>query len=152
MLTLLGSLIGFASSSIPEGVKLLQDRADRKHELDVLTLQLNAQAQGHTQRLEEVSLKSDVAETKALYKHAERSSGVRWIEGIRGSVRPTLTYGFFILFAVVKISALIIFVKSGIGVTEGLVAIWDAETMALFAAIISFWFGGRALSKLRSTL
>jgi len=31
-----------------------------------------------------------------------------------------------------------------------LIAIWDIETQALFAAVMSFWFGQRALSKFRS--
>ena len=149
MLTLLGSLLGFASSTVPEGIKVWQERADRKHELAILDRQLEVQKQGHTQRLEEIQIQADVAEGKALYRHASRSSGVRWIEGLRASVRPMVTYAFFGLFAVVKISALGSLMEGGLGVQEALIAVWDGETQALFAAVISFWFGGRALSKIR---
>jgi hypothetical protein len=38
----------------------------------------------------------------------------------------------------------------GVDITDGLIAVWDAETQALFAAVMSFWFGQRALSKFRS--
>ena len=36
MLTLLGSLLGFATSAIPDIMSLFRERADRKHELAVL--------------------------------------------------------------------------------------------------------------------
>ena len=152
MLTLLGSLLGFVSSTVPEGIKVLQERADRKHELAILDRQLEVQKQGHTQRLEEIQVGADIAEAMTLYEHDKRSSGVLWIEGLRASVRPLLTYAFFGLFAVVKISALGVLIKNGMGVQEALIAVWDGETQALFAAVISFWFGGRALSKLRSRI
>jgi hypothetical protein len=40
MLTLLGSLLGFFSSTFPDLLKLWQDRADRQHELDILDRQM----------------------------------------------------------------------------------------------------------------
>jgi len=54
MLTLLGSLLGFLSSAFPDFLKLWRDHADRKHELAILDRQMEAQRQGHTQRLEEI--------------------------------------------------------------------------------------------------
>jgi GH24 family phage-related lysozyme (muramidase) len=33
---------------------------------------------------------------------------------------------------------------------KAIVIIWDPETQAIFAAIVSFWFGSRAFSKARS--
>jgi hypothetical protein len=60
-----------------------------------------------------------------------------------------LTYAFFALFCVVKLCGLLQLIDQGVPMTEGLVAVWDAETQALFAAVMSFWFGQRALSKFR---
>ena len=52
-------------------------------------------------------------------------------------------------FATVKIAALLQLLEQGVGFTDGLIAIGDAETQALFAAVMSFWFGQRALQKAR---
>ena len=149
MLTLLGSLLGFLSSAFPDFLKLWRDRADRKHELAILDRQMEARRQGHTQRLEEIQIQADIAESKALYAHASQPSGVQWVEALRASVRPVITYAFFVLFATVTIAALLQLLDQGVGFTDGLIAIWDAETQALFAAVMSFWFGQRALQKAR---
>lgn len=146
MLTLLGILLGFLSSAFPDFLKLWRDHSDRKHELAILDRQMEAQRQGHTQRLEEIQVQADVAESKALYAHASQPSGVKWVEA-RASVRPIITYAFFILFATVKTAALFKLLDQGVDLTSGLIAVWDGETQALFAAVMSFWFGGRALAK-----
>ena len=45
----------------------------------------------------------------------------------------------------------LIFTQSVDWVTALAVA-WDGETQALFAAIMSFWFGNRAMSKARAVI
>ena len=46
MITLLGSLLGFLSAAFPDFLKLFRDAQDRKHELKILELQMQQQAQG----------------------------------------------------------------------------------------------------------
>ena len=151
MLTLLGSLLGFLSSTFPDLLKLWQDRADRHHELAILDRQMEQMRLGHNQRLEAIGLEADIAESRALYQHDSQPSGVRWVDGLRASVRPVITYAFFMLFTAVKTSALIVLVnEQGMTLIEALPQIWDLETQALFAAVMSFWFGQRALAKLRN--
>ena len=151
MLTLLGSLLGFLSSTFPDLLKLWQDRADRHHELAILDRQMEQMRLGHNQRLEAIGLEADIAESRALYQHDSQPSGVRWVDGLRASVRPVITYAFFLLFTAVKTSALIVLVnEQGMTLIEALPQIWDPETQALFAAVMSFWFGQRALAKLRN--
>jgi hypothetical protein len=150
MFTLLGSLLGFISSAFPDFLNIWQDRSDKKHELEILDRQMESQKQGHNQRLEEILVQADISESQALYKHTSQPSGVRWVEALRASVRPIVTYAFFLLFATVKTAALFKLLDQGVGITDGLVAVWDIETQALFAAVMSFWFGQRALSKFRA--
>ena len=65
-------------------------------------------------------------------------------------VRPVITYAFFLLFTTVKTAALYVLVsEKGLSVIQALPQIWDPETQALFAAVMSFWFGQRALAKAR---
>jgi hypothetical protein len=47
---------------------------------------------GHNQRLEEITLNADINESLALLKHDSQPSGVKWVDGLRSSVRPVITY------------------------------------------------------------
>jgi len=150
MLTLLGSLLGFISSTFPDLLKFWQDKQDRKHELQILDRQMEQMRLGHNQRLDEIAINADVSQSLALYKHDSQPSGVTWVDGLRASVRPMITYGFFILFAWVKLSAVVLLMnQGGLNINEALIQIWDGETQALFAGILSFWFGSRSLAKRR---
>ena len=149
MLTLLASMLGFASSALPRLADFWQDRNDRKHELAILDRQLEQARLGHQQRLEEIAVQADIAESQALYQHdAKLASGAPWVDALRASVRPIVTYLFFLLFASVKISGLVVLVfDQNVDIPNALITIWDEETQALFAGIISFWFGSRSLRK-----
>lgn len=46
MMTLLATLVGFISSAFPDLLKIWRDAADRKHELTILRMQMEQQAQG----------------------------------------------------------------------------------------------------------
>jgi hypothetical protein len=148
MLTLLGSLLGFLGSAFPQILKLFQEAHDRRHELAILNLQMEQQRQGHQQRLEEIQRDGDIKQSLARYQHDSQPAGYKWVEALRASVRPVLTYAFFLLFAAVKIAGLYTMVGfDGMSLAVALPLIWDAETQALFAAIMTFWFGQRAMGK-----
>jgi hypothetical protein len=66
---------------------------------------------------------------------------------LRKSVRPVITYLFFTLFAAVKVAALNQAMSAGSDFNAAIILVWDPETQAIFAAIISFWFGSRAIEK-----
>ena len=139
MITLLGSLLGFISAAFPDLIKLFRDAQDRKHEITILQMQMEQQKQGASQRLEEIQVNADIAESSALYK--TYTTGISWVDALNGTVRPVIAYSFFVLYASVKamqFSASLPWL------------LWTAEDQAIFAGIISFYFGQRAMSKLRS--
>src|SRR5690606_39024966 len=109
MLTLLGSLLGFLSSTFPEFLKLFRDSQDRKHVPAILDRQMEQQRLGHSQRLEEIQIAADVAESLALYSYANHPTGSPWVEGLQASVRPVITYAFFLVVAVESLSDLTTF-------------------------------------------
>jgi hypothetical protein len=146
MMTLLATLLGFISSTFPDLLKLWKDGADRKHELAILQMQLEQQRQGHVNRLQEIQIASDGIEARALYK--TYSIGIKWVDALNGTVRPVLAYSFFLLYSAIKyaqISLLLDFTP----ILEALPLIWHGEDQTIFAGIISFYFGQRAMSKLR---
>lgn len=144
MLSLLGSLLGFGTSFLPKIMGYFQDRQDKAHELRIMDKQLEAQLQAHSQRLEEINVDADIRETESLHKH-DRKVDVAWVDALRGSVRPVVTYIMVAEFVFIKSVAMyLIFGAQGVTL-ETLSMVWDEETRALFAAILSFWFGHRAM-------
>ena len=146
MLSLLGSLMGFGTSFLPKVMDFFQDKQDKKHELAVMEVQIRQQKELASQKLEAINVDADIREIESLHKSMQ-PTGVKWIDGLRGSVRPVITYAFFGLFIFVEVSAYLSLTAAGVSGLDAVNAVWDEETKALFAAVISFWFGGRAISR-----
>ena len=146
MLSLLGSLLGFGTSFLPKVMDYFQDRSDKAHELQVMEVQIRQQKELASQKLEMVNVEADIREVEALQK-SMHPPGVAWVDGLRGSVRPVITYAFFGLFVFVEVSAYLSLTAAGVSGLDAVNAVWDEDTKALFAAVIAFWFGGRAISR-----
>lgn len=163
MIALLSALLGFISSATPDIFKLLRDAKDREHELALLTLQMEHDkariAEGAAERkarLEAVSLALQQAEQVSLNARLkEQLTGIQWVDALAGSVRPVLTYSFFMLYAVVKIAQFHLLTQpvlpwaTGMTMAQALVLVWGEEDIAIFSAIMAFWFGSRALQRPR---
>ena len=118
MITILGSLIGFAGSALPKVFDMVDDWQDRKHELSMMDRQIEASKLSHTQKIEALNIEADISESKALYQHDRSMKSTGFMAGLRASVRPVITYLFFTLFAVIKGTALY-----GLSYTDGIV--WE---------------------------
>jgi hypothetical protein len=140
MLTLLGSLLGFGSSFLPKVMDFFQDKADKKHELEVMTRQAEIQ-------LDRTAIDANIREVETIHEHDSKLDGGGFINGVRASVRPVITYLFMSLFLGVEITTYYLLVQNGIAPGDALVSIWDEQIMAMWASILAFWFGGRQFKK-----
>ena len=131
MITLLASLLGFISSMFPSLLKLLQDKSDKKHELSVFELQIEADKKKQKSKLEAINSYHNIEATKALYKTYH--TGISWVDALNGTVRPVIAYGFFLLYEVLK------FLQD---------FVWLEEDQAIFASVISFYFGQRTVTRI----
>ena len=147
MITLLGALLGFAGSAFPEFIKMWKDSSDKKHEITLLQMQMQQQAQGHSERLEEITAQADIAESVALYK--TYTTGIGWVDALNGTVRPVIAYAFFLLYASVKLLAYNALPDVGVPFVVVYDTLWTQDDAAIFAGIISFYFGARAMNKVR---
>jgi len=146
MITLLGSLLGFGTSFLPEVLNFFKAGQEHKHKLQSMQLEMDMMQKRSELRVTLLDKQADIKEAEGLYKHDSIDAG--WfINGLRGSVRPVITYCFFGLFVAIKVTALIALMQSGNDLGTSLNFIWDDATAGLFAAIMSFWFGNRAVSK-----
>jgi len=140
MFTLIGSALGFATSFLPKVMDYFQKKEDNKHELKMLA------AMAENKR-EEMALDAEIREVETIHQHDSKISGGKFIDGLRASVRPVITYLFVALFIFVEVSAYVIMLNQGISVLEASQMVWSAEINGLFAAVLSFWFGGRTFGK-----
>ena len=148
MLSLLGSVLGFGTSFLPKVMDFFQDKSDKKHELAVMEVQIRQQKELADQKLEAVNVDADIREIESLHKSMQ-PTGVKFIDGLRGSVRPVITYAFFGLFVFVEVSAYIGLTAQGVSALDAANATFDEDIKALFAAVLSFWFGGRAIQRMK---
>lgn len=145
MITLLGSLLGFGTSFLPQVLDFFKQKQEHANKMDELKLRGELQAMGVNLELQVLDKKAEIEETKAIYNYANPTSG--FSAGLAASVRPVITYMFFALFMATKAVIMIKVMQDGGDWMEGVELMFDEETKALFAAIISFWFGNRAVSK-----
>ena len=146
MFALLGSLVGFLSSLAPDLFRFMRDQKDKAHELTILDKQMEMIKLGHATRMEEIQSASDSKEVEVLYRYADKT-GVSWVDGFSGTVRPLLTYAFFALYAWIKICAFWVLSDHGQSSLTASIQIWSMEDQTIFSAIISFWFGQRAFKR-----
>lgn len=135
MVALLGALLGFLGALVPEVMKIWREKEDKRHEITLLQLQIKYHEKVQTERMEAVQGALDVAESEILHRNFLIHHPV--IDALNGAVRPVLAFGFFLLYAWVK--------WQQVQHTPWLV--WDEDDKAVFAGIISFYFGQRALMR-----
>lgn len=147
MLSLLGTVLGFGTSIIPSVLDMFKEKSKRAADLEELKLRADLQARGIELNIKQAEMQANAAEATAIYAQDASLKGGSFIESMRASVRPVITYGFFFLFIAIKVSALLTILKTGAPITSALPILWDEETAGLFSAIVAFWFGNRAFSK-----
>lgn len=145
MITLFSALVGLISSAIPDMLKMWRDHQDRQHEVTLLTMQMQQQAAGHANRLEEIGVQADIAESNAIYR--TYTTGIHWVDALNGTVRPVIAYAFFMLYAGVKLWQVNLLPADPLPWQYD--TLWGEEDRAIFAGIIAFYFGQRAMSKVR---
>ena len=142
--------MSLTSSAVPAITDSFARKTDNKHELDKMKLMAELKAAGYDHDLKVYEQMGADKEHDRLIQHdiaINRSSGI--IAGLQKSVRPVITYAFFILFATIEITLLLEALEKGTDFSEAINLLWDDDTKAIFAAIISFWFGSRAIDKAR---
>lgn len=163
MIALVSALLGFISSATPEFIKLFRDGKDRAHEITLLKLQMEQAQRQQTQaavdgaaersaKLEAILLETAKAEQTLLNTRLkDQLTGIHWVDALAGSVRPVLTYGFFLLYVAVKLAQFHLLIEpslpwqSQLSLSGALVAVWTEEDVAIFSAIMAFWFGSRIM-------
>ena len=148
MLSLLGSLMGFTTSFLPKIMDYFQDKQDKAHELRLMDKQLENQKVLGAQKLQMTHVEADIRESEALLKHDAnlQNKASPWVVNLAASVRPVVTYLLFL-----EIFVLTFAVQFGFIDKEQYQLIWSSEMSAVWAGIVSFWFGSRTMARKQQT-
>ena len=151
MLTLLGSLLGFAGSAVPAVFDHLQKKEKNKITLEQMKLQATLTREGHQMDLQKWEKQALDEEHKRLIAHDTAiAQGTGFFSGLSKSVRPFITYMFFGLYGASKVVLIYSGLKQGLDITVVMDHVTDENFQGLMACIFSFWFGSRVYEKTRS--
>lgn len=167
MLTLVTNLLSFLMGGLPRVLEFFQDRADKKHELELARIQterelelrkagFDAQLKVEEIHTQQMQIQADTAsqqflleERQALYAHdtALGEGTSQWVKNARAMVRPVITYGMFLLLVFVDAFGFYYAIQTGVNFEIALNQLWDDDTQLIWGSIVSFWFGSQAFSK-----
>ncbi len=146
-LALLSPLFGIIGSLLPSIVRIFERKQEIKYELELTKIKLDAAERQADLTYNIEMVKGDAQSRQSALDHDKSLDGGKYINALRASVRPVITYTFYLMFCAVKISAMYVMIQQGASMPEMLNAVWDVETMSLFSTIVAFWFGSRVMEK-----
>lgn len=160
MMTLISTLLGFASGGLPKVLDFVQDRGDKKHELALMAAGREreialakegfvAQARVEEIKTEQIAMQTQAQEKLAMWKHDMKigEGASTWVINLRASVRPIVTYLFVGLLIVVDVAGIWYAYSTGVPFAAAMDMVFSDDEMSILAAIIAFWFGSQAFNK-----
>ena len=159
-MTLISTLLGFASGGLPKVLDFVQDRGDKKHELALMAASREreialakegfiAQARVEEIKTEQIAMQTQTQERLGMYKHDMKigEGASTWVINLRASVRPVVTYLFVGLLIVVDVAGIWYAYSTGVPFASAMDMVFSDDEMSILAAIIAFWFGSQAFAK-----
>ena len=152
--TLIGGVFGGALRLAPELFKLIDRKYERQHELAMLQTEMEFTKVRGEIAMRQTEAQMTMAEVDAIgeaFKEQASTSkaGGKWVAAISALVRPSVTYAFLGLYAVVKIASFLLAMSQDGDWKEVLITMWGQDDLAVFNMIISFWFVGRVYERTR---
>lgn len=167
MWTLLSTLGGYIVALVPRWFDMMQDRADKAHELDIMQMQMRQQimlaergyspadkqeeimmadAQDHAQYMEQMNM---------IYAQQERltDKAGQWVKDWTAFTRPGVTFILVVELFIINLLSMgwvlwngdkILTVQDFVTVMQ---VIFDSDEMAMLGTIIAMWFGSRGAKK-----
>ena len=166
MLSLLSTLGGLLISGLPKVLEFFQDRADKKHEMELARVQTErelalaregfiAQQKVEELRTDQVAMQSEAQMQQAALAHDAKilDKSSKWVVNYVGTVRPTVTY--ILILELVAINMWImwhIFSLPGVinnidDVLKFADVVFSEDEMAMLGGIVGYWFGSRGWAK-----
>lgn len=149
--TIIGGLVGGLFRVVPEVLKWMDRKDERKHELAMQDKAREFQSLLGTQRVEEANIDYDVAGLDALkeaIRGQSKPSGSKWVDGFSKLMRPLITFQWVILlYPAVIVATFVLAIQSGTHPWVALTQVFGDSEKAMVAGIVNFWFLDRVLQR-----
>ena len=166
MLSLLSTLGGLLISGLPKLLDFFQDKADKKHEMELARVQTErelalaregfiAQQKVEEIRSDQIAMQSEAHMQQAALAHDAKilDKSSKWVVNYVGTVRPTITY-----ILVLELVAINVWIMWHIFSLPGVITsiddvlkfsdvVFSQDEMAMLGGIIGYWFGSRGWPK-----
>jgi hypothetical protein len=160
MLSILSSILGFATAGLPNILSFFQQKGDQKHEREMAQLQ-NAQALlmaekgfASQEKVAAIELEGTYAETYAQERVALYDHDKKLVEGAsptvrnwNAMVRPVVAFIFVGELVLINFVTLFWAMWSGVDFVTASDTVFSTDEMAIVASIIGFYFGSRTWEK-----
>jgi hypothetical protein len=155
--TLIGSLLGGIFRCVPEFLKWLDRKDERKHELSMQDKAIEFQKIKGDQKIEEITTQGQqewntgaLDALKTAIQGQETLSGIKWIDGWSKLIRPAMaTQWVLILYPAVILAGFFLAIQSGVPALDALVKVFGPDEKALVGAIVNFWLLSRVFDKVK---
>ena len=160
MLSILSSILGFATAGLPNILQFFQQKGDQKHEREMAKLQTErelemakagflAQQKIEEIKLEEINAQTYVEERVALYDHDKKlvESASPTVRNWNAMVRPVVAFIFVGELVLINFVTLFWAMWSGTDFVVASDTVFSTDEMAIVASIIGFYFGSRTWEK-----
>jgi len=155
MVELFGMIFGGVFRLLPELLKWMDRKDERKHELSMLDRQMELDRLHAQMEIDKINAQAEVIigqkEIDAIIAATRAQSmktGVRWVDGINAMMRPTITFWWVIVLytgaMAVQFYGLL---QHDFSVPTALLTVFGQSEKAIAASIISFWFVDRSLRR-----
>ena len=147
LIALLSPLFGILGSLLPSIVRIFERKQELNYEIQLNKLKMEAAEKNANLQIAIENVKADIADANSVRSYDSNIDGGRFVNALRTSLRPVITYVFFFTFIAIKLIVLFVMIEQNASMLDLVKAVWDQDTMALFGAIMGFWFGSRILEK-----
>lgn len=153
--TLLGGVFGGLLRLAPEAFKLFDRANERKHELALLSAEMEfAKVKGEI-AMRQTEAMMTVAEMNAIsgaFKEQSTTAqaGGKWVAAVSALVRPAITYAFVGMYFLVKFASFLMALDQRGDWKEVLINLWTKDDVSILFMIVSFWFVGRVFERTRN--
>lgn len=157
LLTLLSGLFGFLGRLLPEMLRwrfeLKRAGLENAHELAMMGAEIEVQKIKLRQKLDVLSAQGDMAQLPFVYDPATLKTGNKYTDFLNYLVRPLLTFTVVGMWVCKKwldwtlVTGNPHILTSPYFIWQPIV--WDDNDVALLFVVVTYYFTGRALDKLR---
>lgn len=166
MLSLLSTLGGLLISGLPKVLDFFQDKADKKHEMELARIQTErelalakegfiAQQKVEEIRSDQIAMQSESQMQQAALAHDAKvlEKASTWVVNYVGTVRPTITYMLVLELIAINIWIMwhVFSLPQALNSVDDILrfadVVFSEDEMAMLGGIIGYWFGSRGWAK-----